>query len=525
MARQPFLGLRGTKLNTVVMIIAGVEFLLFGYDQGVMGGLITLPSFTQVFPEICTTAECTAHMTPGEKSHRSTIQGITIACYNLGCFTGALLAMRFGNYFGRRLAILIGCTIVSIGAVLQFSAFGLTQLIVGRVICGMGTGINTSTVPAWQAETTKPHQRGPVIAFEASMVIAGVALSYWIDFGFSYVEPSSAAWRAPVALQLIFAFIVLAFILVMPESPRWLVCQDRSDEAAQVISALYDLPEEDPLVADQLKAISAPQGNVHPGPLKTRTRTLLAVGIQVLSQFTGINIITYYAAVIYQNEIGLSPFVSRLLAAGNGTEYFIASLFSILMVKHFNRRSVFMFVAGGQAVTMAILAILMSEGGKGRGIAAAAFLFVFNTFFGLGYAQLSWLVPAEITPLAVRAQANALSTASNWIVNFLVVMITPICFNNIGWRTYLMFAIFNAAGVPFMYFLLPESKGRSLEEMDLIFHESRNLRDAIKLSFTMERHFDNKGNLVKELTHDLEVKTEPGMSSGKTGIEHFDTKV
>lgn len=126
-------------------------------------------------------------------------------------------------------------------------------------------------------------------------------ISYWVDFGFSYVEPSSAAWRTPIALQLVFAFIVLGFILVMPESPRWLLVHDRYEEAADVISAVYDLPPDDPLVADQLRAINAVRSVADKtqlkelfiqGPLKTRTRTSLAVTLQALSQFTGINIIT-----------------------------------------------------------------------------------------------------------------------------------------------------------------------------------------------------------------------------------------
>lgn len=518
-----------------------------------MGGLLTLDSFTKVFPEICTTKACNALRSEAENSHVSTIQGtthvqcqteatktdmtgITISCYNLGCFAGALAALQFGQVFGRRRAIFLGCTFVTIGAILQCSTFGLPQFIVGRLICGFGTGINTyvpmllstpsknalgcrsnpfirSTVPVWQSETTKPHQRGPVVAAGTTMVIAGVCLSYWVDFGFSYIEASSVAWRFPIAFQMVFAIIVLVMVLLMPESPRWLVHKDRVEEAAQVISALYDLPAEDPLVADQLQAIRAvhsvdTKGSSRDmfiqGPLKNRTRMLLGVSLQIASQLTGINIITYYAAVIYENEIGLSPFVSRLLAAGNGTQYFLASLFSVLVIKYFNRRSVLMFVSSGQAVSMVVLAITNSIGGRGSGIVAAAFLFVFNTFFALGYAQISWLYPAEITPLGVRAQANALSTSSNWICNFMVVMVTPVAFNNIGWRTYIIFAVFNAAALPMMYFCYPETKDRSLEEVDLIFRNSDNLRHAVELSFTMEKHFDSRGNLIRSVTHDIQ---------------------
>lgn len=353
-------------------------------------------------------------------------------------------------------------------------------------------------------------------------------VSYWIDFGFSYTEPSSMAWRFPIAFQLIFALLVLGLILAMPESPRWLVCQDRPEDAATVISALYDLPVDDPLVADQLQAISAIRHTVDAkasisemfiqGPLKNRTRTLLGVSIQIFSQLSGINLITYYAATIYENEIGLTPFVSRLLAAGNGTQYFLASLFSVPIIKYFNRRPVIMTVTAGCCFSMVMLAILTSIGGRGPGIGAAAFLFVFNTFFGTGYAQLSWLYPAEITPLAIRAQANALSTSSNWICNFMVVMVTPIAFTNIGYRTYIIFAVLSAAAIPVMYFCYPETHGRSLEEVDLIFRESKNLRQAVKLTFTMERHFDKKGNLVKSLAQDVE--REEGLVKSDAVVEH-----
>lgn len=363
------------------------------------------------------------------------------------------------------------------------------------------------------------------------MVIAGVMVSYWLDFGFSYLEPSSVAWRFPVAFQLVFAIIVLGMILVLPESPRWLVCQDRAEEAAEVISALYDLPKDDTLVADQLGAIKAihqvnNQGSFRDlfvqGPLKNRTRTLLGVSIQIFSQLSGINIITYYAATIYQNEIGLSPFVSRLLAAGNGTQYFLASLFSIPIVKYFNRRPVIMTVTAGLGMSMVVLAILNSIGGRGPGIGAATFLFVFNTFFGTGYAQLSWLYPAEITPLEIRAQANALSTSSNWIFNFMVVMVTPVAFNNIGWRTYIIFAVLNFAAIPVMYFCYPETRGRSLEEVDLIFRNSKNFREAVRLGFSMERHFDNKGNMLKSLAHDVEEKISPAKGQEEVGVEYHE---
>lgn len=131
--------------------------------------------------------------------------------------------------------------------------------------------------------------------------------------------------------------------------------------------------------------------------------------------------IAYYAATIYQNEIGLSGFMSRILAACNGTEYWLATIPAIFLVERLGRRPLLLTGSVGMALSMTVLAISTSIGGVGPGLCSAIFLFVFNTFFALGWCGLPWLIPAELVPLEIRAQANALSTSANWIFNFMVV--------------------------------------------------------------------------------------------------------
>ena len=182
---------------------------------------------------------------------------------------------------------------MAVGAILQCSAFSIAQLIVGRIICGVGNGINTSTVPVWQAECSKTHRRGQTVMAELCIVVGGVALSYWLDFGFSYLEPSTAAWRVPIAFQLVFTFSVIATIMTMPESPRWLVLRDRGDEAASVLSAIHDLPVDDTYVTSEIEAIrvtvhTAKQGSfqdlIKRDKKKNLQRTLLAYGTQAAAR-------------------------------------------------------------------------------------------------------------------------------------------------------------------------------------------------------------------------------------------------
>lgn len=147
------------------------HWLILRPNTGVMGGLLTLPSFTAVFPEINTAGN-------SGDSPRATKQGIAIASYNLGCFAGAVMCIWLGDYLGRRKTIFVGSAIMVVGASIQTSSFSLGQLIAGRVITGVGNGLNTSTVPTWQSETTKSHNRGKMVMIEGALITGGVMLRF-----------------------------------------------------------------------------------------------------------------------------------------------------------------------------------------------------------------------------------------------------------------------------------------------------------------------------------------------------------
>lgn len=146
-------------------------------------------------------------------------KGTVTAIYDIGCFFGAVIAMSLGEWLGRKKSVLVGTTIMTVGAVLQISSFSVAQMIVGRIIAGIGNGINTATAPVWQTETSAIKWRGKLVVIELILNIAGFSLSNWMTYGFSFVG-GAVAWRFPLAFQLFFIIILYSTVPWLPESPR-----------------------------------------------------------------------------------------------------------------------------------------------------------------------------------------------------------------------------------------------------------------------------------------------------------------
>lgn len=363
-----------------------------------------------------------------------------------------MLTIFWGDMIGRKKTIFVGLAFLMIGEIVQATSFSLGQFIAGRVIAGFGNGFNTATVPAWQAECTKAHRRGTMLMISAGACIAaGLSFSYWMDFAFSWIEGSSASWRVPIAIQLFFLLIVASVHFFMPESPRWLILSGREDEALNVLSALNDQPREDHEIRQeflQIKdaVIEMAQGGTADvfamGDYRHLHRVVLAFVLQVFQQMTGINLITQYLAIMFINQFAYTRWVAMLIAACAGTEFFLASWVSVIGIDRFwGRRSLLMFGAGGMCISMIILAIMGAVGTRPSLIVGTLFVFVFNSFFAIGWQGMAWLYQVEIIPLRIRGPANAMSTAANWLINFVVVLIAPVAFHNIGYRTYIIFAV------------------------------------------------------------------------------------
>lgn len=277
--------LKGESLFRASTLLAAVGFLLFGYDQGVMSGILPNEHFLELM------------------GHPSSVMvGFTVAIYELGCMVGALITGRLSDMAGRKNTIRIGCTILIIGAVLQTATQNLAMTIVARVIAGVGNGMNTATIPIYQSEISPPKSRGAHICFECAILVVGIGIAYWLEYGLHFVG-GEFAWRFSLAFQLIFALILVLGTFILPETPRWLVAHDRDDEAKNILARLWtDGDTSHPRCVSEYQEIkeavdferreniSSYKDLFANGKYNNRKRVLLGMLSQIIQQLGGINV-------------------------------------------------------------------------------------------------------------------------------------------------------------------------------------------------------------------------------------------
>lgn len=295
--------LRGAALNWSIGFIASCGFLMFGYDQGVLSGLLTLDDF-QKNQALMTPLDDSNPLCWNEDGSRderychgdANTQAAGVALYQIGCFLGALLIFFYGETWGRRSSTFWGSSIMILGTVMQAASFEYGLFISGRVVGGVGNGMVTSTIPTWQSECARPEKRGFLILISGALISGGIMISYWVVYGFYFLE-GEVRWRFPLAFQSFFTIIVMWGLLYLPDSPRWLLMKGRVAEARDVTARLLDKPEDAPEVDEEISQIASAlsvQTNtgrfrhlLTGGPSQNFRRTLLGIAAQFFQQFCG----------------------------------------------------------------------------------------------------------------------------------------------------------------------------------------------------------------------------------------------
>ena len=412
--------------------------------------------------------------------------------YNIGGIFGSLLCMYFGDRLGRRRVITIAASIAIVGAVLMATAFSLAQLTVSRLILGAGIGGYLATVPVWHSELVGASNRGASLVVNTGFIGSGISLALFIDLGFYFVGSNSVSWRFPFAFQIVLLIMVVTFVPLLPESPRWLVKQGRREEAREILATLLDVdPNSDAVHADMRDiesslAISSSEswlGVFKMGQQRTMHRTILAACVQFFQQMCGINVITLYTTTLFESVIGLNPIQARILSACIGFADIAGGVAAFFTIDRLGRRVLMLSSSVVLCLSMAIIAGTTADtGNTGALVVAVVFVYVFEGVFSIGFSGLPYLYAAELAPLQHRAATSAISTATVWAFSFVIAEVTPIGFNAISYRYFIIFAVFNAAIGLAVYFCFPETKGRSLEEIDEIFLQSKSIFDPPRVA-------------------------------------------
>ena len=420
-----------------------------------------------------------------------------MSLYTIGGIFGSLLCIYFGDRLGRRRVITIASSVAIIGAILMATSFSLAQLIVARLVLGLGTGGYLATVPVWQSELSRASERGASVVADTIFIGSGISLALFIDLGFYFVGSNSVSWRFPFAFQIVLLLIVITFVSFLPESPRWLVKMGRLEEAREILGLLLDVEPDSEAVINDVRdiesslAVSSSEsrwGVFKMGEQRTFHRTILASSVQFFQQICGINAITFYTTTLFQGFIGLNPVQARVLSACIGFSDISGGIVAFFTIERLGRRVLMISSSIMLCISMAILAGTTSNPDNSAAlIVAVVFVYMFEGTFSIGYSGLPYLYAAEIAPLEHRAATNAISTATLWVFSFLLAEVTPVGLNTIKNRYFIIYAVFNAVIAMLVYFCFPETKGRTLEEIDEIFLQSKHIFDPPRVARRLPR--------------------------------------
>ncbi|KAF8078736.1 general substrate transporter [Lyophyllum atratum] len=451
----------GPALLYSISIFASLGVFLFGYDQGVMSGIITGPYFKKYFNY------------PGPLE-----LGTMVAVLEIGALITSLAAGRIGDLIGRRGTLGVGAVVFTIGGAIQTVTNGFWTMIAGRLISGFGVGLLSTIVPIYQSEISPPNHRGALACMEFTVNIIGYSSSVWTDYFCSFIE-SDLSWRIPLFIQCIIGAILAAGSIVIPESPRWLIDTDKDGAGMRVLADLHGGDLNNPVAVAEFKEIKdkvyedreSGEGRSYRMMWKKyKRRVLLAMSSQAFAQLNGINVISYYAPRVFE-EAGWLGRQAILMTGFNSLIYVLSTLPTWYLVDAWGRRTI--LLSGAVVMSAALVATgwWMAIDVSHTPQAVVVCVIIFNAAFGYSWGPVPWLYPPEIMPLSVRAKGVSLSTATNWFFNFVVGESTPYLQETLRWRLYPMHGFFCACSFVVVYFLYPETKGVPLEEMDAVFGE------------------------------------------------------
>ncbi|MCM3588339.1 sugar porter family MFS transporter [Mesobacillus maritimus] len=433
--------------------------ILFGYDIGVMTG--ALPFLQEDW----------------NLQNNPTAIGWITSSLMLGAIFGGALAGQLSDKLGRRKMILISSIIFAIGSILAGVAphNGILFMIFSRVLLGLAVGAASALVPAYMSEMAPARLRGRLSGINQTMIVSGMLLSYIVAY-FLKDLPGTMAWRLMLSLAAVPALILFFGVLKLPESPRFLIKNNKINEARKVLSYLRtnkaDIDAEIKQIQESATMEAKANQKASWGTLlsgKYRYLVLAGVGVAAFQQFQGANAIFYYIPLIVENASGHAASSALMWPIIQGVILVLGSLVFLLIADKFNRRTLLTVggtIMGLSFILPAILNLIIPDASP---MMIVVFLSIYVALYSFTWAPLTWVIVGEIFPLVIRGRASGLASSFNWIGSFLVGLLFPIMVASMAQEA--VFAIFGGIcllGVLFIRKCVPETRGRTLEEIEKI---------------------------------------------------------
>ncbi|KAK9357209.1 general substrate transporter [Lipomyces starkeyi] len=420
-------------------------------------------------------------------------QGGITGAIAAGSFAGALCSSLLGDWLSRKVAIQLGTVVWCAGASLQSASNGVAMLIVGRIVAGFCIGLTSTLIPIYQSEIAPRKVRGRIVTLYHFGISVGILVMYFVQYGCSFLN-SQAVFRLPWALQTIPAILLFFGLLSLPRSPRWLASKDRWDQVLHVLALLRtpDCNINDNLVLAEYREIEEQiriEREEHSNSYselfskKMRKRVFLGMAVQGFSQLTGVILQLNFTVYVLD-----SANIPNLLLATSFQYiiFLIATIPTLLWTDQWGRRPSLLIGSLCLAFWWYLEGFIYARFGQpypypdkpynwtivdhpaaSRAIQVCVYLGPAS--FAMTWGPVQWIYPSEIVPIRIRAKAVSLSTATNWVTSFALLMgIVPLA-RKISWRNAVFFGCLNVATFICVWFMVPETKQRTLEEMDELF--------------------------------------------------------
>lgn len=432
-----------------VSVVAAMGGLLFGYDTAVISGTVeALRAHFQLEPlEL----------------------GWVVGSALVGCVIGAAVAGKLTDWFGRRFVLAGSAFLFLASGIWCYLAPTVQELVAARVLGGVGVGFASLLVPVYIAELAPPRNRGALVSLNQVAILIGMVLSYvanaWIGAGGDAVWLAHTGWRLMLGAEAVPALIFLVLSLIVPESPRWLLKQGRTENARTVLERLHGTRTAHAELAEIRNAIVHEEGSV--SELFRRGRRGVLIMAMVLALFqaiTGINIVMYYAPTIFTSAgIGTGAALSHSVIIG--LVMLVFTVGSMFLVDRAGRRPIMLFAAAGMGVSLTLLG-LMFAGASSDGWWLLLWTLTYVSSFSIGMGGIYWVVVSEIFPTRVRGAAASLSVVFLWGGNYLVSQFFPAMLAALKGNVFYFFALMCALCFAFILVFVPETKGKTLEKIE-----------------------------------------------------------